>query len=188
MENLPKELEIKCEQNPSEINWNYICLNYNLPESFIEKFQDKISLDYISRYQKLSESFIEKHNLTIPESSWMYNDKEWKRKYIQENTKYEIVNDKVIAYKSCRSNGYSRYNFQYHYSVGNTYESNADYNSNEENSFGLSAWTKEGALEYCKEKLFKVEIDIDDVACVVHNGSKIRATKIRIVKEIEILQ
>ena len=126
-----------------------------------------------------------KYKVTIPESSWMYKDKEWKLKYIQENTKYEVIDDKVIAYKSCRSDGYSAFNFQYYYEVGGEYESHANYNQNEENSFGLSAWTMEQAKEYHKGKLFKVEIDIEDIACIVHSGSKIRASKIKIVEEIK---
>ena len=53
-----------------------------------------------------------------------------------------------------------------------------------DNSFGLSAWTKEEAVEYCEEKLFKVAIKVEDIACIVHNGNKIRARKIRIVEEM----
>ena len=131
---------------------------------FKEKFQKKVNWNYISAYQNLSEEFIEKHKLTIPESSWMYKDKEWKRKYIQENTNYDIIDDKVIAYKSCRSDGYSAFNFQYYYEVGKEYESHADYNSDEENSFGLSAWTKEKAIidDQVKEKEVYEFLEDDD--------------------------
>ena len=207
MESLSKELLEKCETNPNQIDWfnisryqklseefiekfqekvywNCISQYQKLSEKFIDKFQEKVYWYYISEYQKLSEKFIEKHNLSIPESSWMYKDKEWKRKYIQDNTEYEIVGNKVIAYKSCRSSGYSAFNFQYYYEVGNEYESHADYNSNNENSFGLSAWTKEKAIEYHNGKLFKVEIELEDIACIVHGGSKIRASKLRIVEEV----
>jgi hypothetical protein len=49
----------------------------------------------------------------------------------------------------------------------------------------LSAWTKEGALEYHSSgKLFKVEIDLKDIAAIVHDGNKIRASKIKILEEI----
>ena len=64
------------------------------------------------------------------------------------------------------------------------YESHADCNADNENSFGLSAWTKEKAIEYCNEKLFKVAIKVEDIACIVHDGNKIRARKIRIVEEM----
>ena len=141
----------------------------------------------ISQYQRLSEEFIREFKLTIPENSWLYKSDQEKEKYIRSNTDYEIRDGKVIAYKTCRSDGYSKYNFQYLYEVGNEYESHADYNSNNKNSFGLSAWTKEGAIEYCSDgKLFEVEIPLEDLACVVHDGKKIRASKMRIVRELEI--
>ncbi|MFW9875222.1 MAG: hypothetical protein ACFFG0_19115, partial [Candidatus Thorarchaeota archaeon] len=92
-----------------------------------------------------------------------------------------IKDGKVIAYKSCRSDGYSCFNFQYKYEEGKEYESHADYNEENSNSFGLSAWTREKALEYYKKgKLFKVLIDTDDIACIVQNGNKIRCTKLKI--------
>ena len=172
------------EKFQEKVNWDYISSSQKISEEFIEKFQEKVNWICISKYQKLSEEFINKHKLTIPESSWMYKDKEWKRKYIQENTKYEIINDKVIAYKSCRSDGYSAFNFQYYYEVGNEYESHADYNSDNENSFGLSAWTKEKAIEYYKGKLFRVEIGLEDIACIVHDGNKIRASRLRVVNNV----
>jgi hypothetical protein len=105
-------------------------------------------------------------------------------KYIKENTKYKIVNGEVIAYKSCRSDGYSTFNFQYKYEVGKEYESHADCNIDYENSFGLSAWTKEKAIEHCNEKLFKVGIKLEDIAAIVQDNNKIRARKIRIIEEI----
>jgi hypothetical protein len=139
---------------------------------------------YIRSYQKLSEEFIKRRNLTISEDSWLYKDYDFKLDYIKENTDYEIDGDYVIAYKSCKSDGYSKFNFQYHYSVGNTYESHADFNPDNDSSFGLSAWTKEGAIEYSKEKLFKVKIHINDIACLVHDNNKIRCTKLTIINEI----
>jgi len=184
MENLSKELLEQCETSPEKVNWPNISRYQKLSEEFIEKFQEKVYWEYISEYQKLSEDFIDKHKLSISEKSWMYKDKEWKRKYIEENTKYEIICDKVIAYKSCRSDGYSAFNFQYYYEVGKEYESHADYNSDEENSFGLSAWSKEKAIGYHKGKLFRVEIEIDDIACIVHGGDKIRARKLKIIEDI----
>jgi len=79
----------------------------------------------------------------------------------------------------------SVYNWQYHYEVGNEYESTADVNEDDNNSFGLSAWTKDGALKYYSAgKLFKVGIKLEDLACIVHDGNKIRARKIRILEEL----
>jgi hypothetical protein len=157
-----------------------------LSESFIDKHVDKVDWTYISVYQKLSESFIDKYagKVNIPKDSWLYKDYEFKRKYIEANTDYEIEGDYVIAFKSCRSDGYSKFNFQYHYEVGGSYESHADFNPSNENSFGLSAWTREGALGYCNEKLFKVKIHINDIACLVHNNHKIRCKKLTVIEEM----
>jgi hypothetical protein len=168
-----------------KVNWGYISVFQKLSEEFIKEFQDKVDWKSISIYQKLSKEFMKEFNIEEPKDSFMYKDKEWKRDYILKNTNYEIIDDKVIAYKSCRSNGYSKFNFQYHYEVGKEYEAHADFNCNNKDSFGLSAWTKEKALEYCSEKLFKVSIDLEDLACIVYEGKKIRATKIKILEEIK---
>ena len=170
-----------------KVNWEYILRYQKLSEEFIKENSDKLTWKSIAKYQKLSQEFIQEYNLTIPETCWLYKDKEFKRQYIKENTEYEIIGDKVIAYKSCRKDGSSVYNFQYYYEIGGEYESNADYNIDERDSFGLSAWTKEKALEYySKGKLFKVEIDLEDIAAIVLEENKIRASKIKILEEIYI--
>ena len=184
---------ISCYQKLSEdfirkfkdrVNWHCVSIYQKLSENFIREFQNNVSWYNISKYQKLSEDFIREFNLTIPDTCWRYKSAAEKEQYIREHTNYEIINGEIIAYKSCRSNGYSKYNFQYKYEVGKEYESHADYNIDNENSFGLSAWTKEKALKYCKEKLFKVAIKPEDIACVVQDGNKIRASKLRIIEEI----
>ena len=168
-----------------KVFWEYISEYQKLSEEFIRENYDKIYWKLVSRYQKLSPEFIKEYNLEIPETCWLYKDKEFKREYIKKNTEYEIIGNKVIAYKSCRADGYSCYNFQYLYEVGKEYKCHADYNIDEDNGFGLSAWTKEGALEYYSTgKLFKVEIDLEDIAAVVHEGNKIRASKIKILEEV----
>jgi hypothetical protein len=169
----------------NNIYWIYISKYQKLSEDFIKEFQDKVDWDYISRYQKLSEEFIKEFNLKIPKTCWLYKSSKEIEEYIKEYTKYEIVNGEVIAYKSCRSGGYSTFNFQYKYEVGKEYESHADCNINNESSFGLSAWTKENAIEHCNEKLFKVAIKLEDIAAIVQDNNKIRARKIRIIKEIK---
>ena len=103
--------------------------------------------------------------------------------YIKSNTNYEVIDDKyIIAYKSCRSDGYSQFNFQYLYEVGKSYESHCDCNVNNEDSFGLSAWTKEKAIEYCNEMLLKVKINISDIGAIVHDGGKIRSKKLTVIE------
>ena len=171
----------------NKVYWWNIVKYQKLSEEFIKENFDKVKLDCISKYQKLSNKFIKEYNLIIPKTCWLYKDKEYKRNFIKHNTDYDIIGDKVIAYKTCRSDGYSLYNFQYHYEVGKEYEAHADYNIDEENSFGMSAWTKEWALDHHSTgKLFKVEIDLEDIVAVVLFRNKIRASKIKILKEIKV--
>ena len=96
----------------------------------------------ISKYQKLSESFIREFNLEISETNWLYKDSDYKLEKVKDSGLYEIDGDYIIAYKSVKFNGDSVYksNF-YNYQINGIYESNADFNIDEENSFGLSAWT-----------------------------------------------
>ena len=172
-------------EHSDKLYWEFISIYQKLSEKFIRENSNKVNWKHVSKHQKLNEEFIREYNLTIPNYCWLYKDKEFKREYIKNNTSYEIVGDKVIAYKTCRSDGYSVFNFQYHYETGKEYEAHADYNTDEPSSFGLSAWTKEKALEYySKGKLFKVEIDLEDIAAIVHEGKKIRASKIKILEEI----
>ena len=171
----------------NNIDWWNAGIYQKLNQEFIRENCHKLTPVCIARYQKLNPEFIKEYNLTIPETCWLYKDKEFKREHIKKYTKYKIIGDKVIAYKSCRSDGYSLYNFQYYYKVGGEYKVHANYNINEENSFGLSAWTKEQALQHHSTgKLFKVEIDLEDVAAIVCDRNKIRASKIKILEEIKI--
>ena len=117
----------------------------------------------------------------------MYTSKEEKLVYIKENTNYEIVNDEcILAYKSTRQEGWSVFNWQYKYEVGKTYESHCDCNILEENSFGLSAWTREGALKYHNEgELYLVKINIEDIGAIVHDNKKIRCFKLEVLERIQ---
>ena len=176
-----------------KVNWYCISKYQKLSEVFIREFADRVDWYCISRYQKLSKEFIKKFkkfkkfDLTISENNWLYKSKEEKLSYLKENCKdvYEIVDDKyIVAYKSTRVDGSSIYNFQYQYKVNEVYESHCDCNVDNENSFGLSAWTKEKALEhYSKGKLFKAHINIEDVGVIVHDNKKIRCSKLTIVSE-----
>ena len=172
------------ERNSSLVNWRYISEFQKLSEEFIERNTDRVSLPWINYYQKLSEDFRLKHNLKTPENNWFHTDKETKRNAIADCNLYELDGDYVIAYKGIRSDGYSKYNFQYHYELGGIYEAHADQNLGHEGSFGLSAWTEKKAREYCDEKLVKVKIHLDDVAALVHNGGKIRCTRFEVIEEL----
>jgi hypothetical protein len=137
------------------------------------------------KYQKLSSECCKLLGISEYCGSWKDYTNDYKLNYILNFTGYEIIGDKVIAYKSTRRDGHSVYNFQYKYEVGMTYESHANYNAEEENSFGLSAWHTERALGYYgRGKLFRVEIALEDIACITIN-EKIRATKIKILEEVE---
>ena len=184
---------ISCRQKLSEafieryadrVNWDYISASQKLSEEFIERNADRVVWGYIGKYQKLSREFRIKHNLNQPENNWLYVDKETKRKAIENCNLYELDGDYVIAYKGIRSDGYSKYNFQYHYELGGIYEAHADHNLDEDDSFGLSAWTEEQARLYCNEKLIKVKIHLDDVAALVHDYGKIRCTRLEVIEEL----
>lgn len=168
-----------------EVDWDYISKYQQLSEDFIREFKNEVDWYFMSIYQKLSEGFIQEFNLVIPDTCWLYKTTEWKESYIRENTNYSIEDGIIIAYKSTAKGGYSIHNLQYKYEIGKEYTSRADFNSNIPNSFGLSAWTRENALRYYSEgKLFKVGIKPEDLACVTQGGKKLRATKIKILEEI----
>ena len=175
-----------------KVNWGHISNNQKLFEDFIREFKDKVDWGRISNSQKLSEDFIREFNLKIPENNWLYVTTEQKRAYLLENHAnmffegggYELTEDSIIAYKGVRLDGYSTFNFQYHYEVGNEYESHCNCSLEEENSFGLSAWTLEKARNHCSEKIFKVEIKLQDLGAIVHGGGKLRAFKLKILEEI----
>ena len=156
-------------------------------QQIILEFKNKVDWYLISANQKLSENFIREFNLKIPKNNMHYFSRDQKLEILNngEGNPYEMDEDYILAYKSTRLDGYSRYNFQYQYKVGQVYESHADGNLNNENSFGLSVWTKEGALGYKSNgELYLVKIHIDDVVAIVHEKKKLRCTKIEIIKKI----
>lgn len=157
-------------------------INWTKPhtEAFIEKHIAEVDWSCISAYQKLSEEFRKKHKLKTPPDNWLYKPTSFKKKAVRDTGLYECHEDYFIAYKGIRSDRYSVRNFQYKYEKGGVYESTADFTA-EENSFGLSAWTEDKARSYCNELVVRAKIYYKDVARVVHNGGKIRATKIEIL-------
>ena len=172
------------EKHSDKVDWYSISKYQKLGESFIEKYVDRVDWVNISKYQKLSEKLIEKHSLTIDNDNWLFWSTKEKENYIKKNTEYEIKDNKILAHKSIRLDNYSIYNFQYKYEVGKTYESHCDFRSNE-NSFGLSAWDKEGAINYYSEgKLILVEIETKDIGRIVHDNNKIRTKKFKVIEEI----
>ena len=170
-----------------QVDWFRISIYQKLSENLIREFQDKVYWWRISQCQKLSEEFRKEFNLEISKNNMHYFSRDQKLEILNngEGNPYEMDEDYILAYKSTRLDGYSRYNFQYQYKVGQVYESHADGNLNNENSFGLSVWTKEGALGYKSNgELYLVKIHIDDVVAIVHEKKKLRCTKIEIIKKI----
>ncbi len=165
-------------------------LNFDLNLSEIEliqQFKEKADWGCISAKQKLSEEFIRKFRLKISNQNMLYYSRKQKLEILNsgEGNPYEMDGDYILAFKSTRYDGYSAYNFQYKYEVGQTYESHANGDLNEQNSFGLSAWTKEGALDYKSNgELYKVRVHIDDVVAIVYEKKKLRCTKIEIIEKI----
>ena len=172
------------EKFHDKVYWRTISTYQKLSEAFIEKFQDKVSWYCISNYHKLSKKFIKKHKLNVGDN-WNYVTTDFKKSYIKKNTKYEFFTDKdgdyIIAYKGIRSDRYSKYNFQYQYLKGETYTSHCDC-TNDNNSFGLSAWTYEKASEYCNQLVIKVKVYIKDIGRIVHDNKKIRCFKFKVLE------
>ena len=114
------------------------------------------------------------------EDNWIYKDKEFLKQQVVESSLYECHDDYFIAYKGIRSDRYSKFNFQYQYLTGETYEAWCDCTDNE-NSFGLSVWTEDDAREYCNELVIKVKVNYEDVGRLVHDNGKIRVRKLTVL-------
>ena len=166
------------------VDWKRISIYQHLSENFIREFADKVSWFSISMQQYLSEEFIEefKDNLYMDliADSWLYKSTEEKKRAVMDTGLYECHEDYFIAYKGIRADRYSVYNLQYQYLKGETYETWCDC-SDEEDSFGFSAWTEKGARDYCDELVVRVKVRYEDVGRVVHNGGKIRCFKLEIL-------
>ena len=189
------------------VNWTYISSYQHLSEDFIREFKENVKWGWISRYQHLSEDFIRefknrvwwfwisecqclseefieefKDNLYMDliADSWHHKSTEEKKRAVMNTGLYECHEDYFIAYKGIRADRYSKFNFRYQYLKGHTYKTWCDC-SDEENSYGFSAWTEEEAREYCDELVVRVKVRYEDVGRVVHNGGKIRCFKMEIL-------
>jgi len=73
-----------------------------------------------------------------------------------------------------------------YYYPGSIVSAHCNCNPDEENSFGLSAWTKKGALRYYyKGLLLKVRIPISKLGCLVPDWYKIRCFELEILEVVE---
>ena len=166
------------------IDWCLILKYQHLSEDFIRKSKGWVHWGLISRYQCLSKEFIEefkdKLDMGFIADSWHYKSVEEKKKAVIDTELYECHEDYFIAYKGIRRDRYSRFNFQYQYLKGHTYETWCDCSDNED-SFGFSAWTEEEARNYCNELVVRVKIRYEDVGRIVYDGGKIRCFKMEIL-------
>jgi len=178
-----------------KIIYQLVILKYQkLDENFIEYLLIQLQSSYlyneflynnVLKYHKVSKKFIDKYKLTIPETCWLYKTPTFIESYIRKNTNYEIHKDTggkfIIAYKGILRDRYSLYTYQYRYFQYHTYTSHCDCNIDNENSFGLSAWTENEARDYCSDLVVRVKIYIKDIGCFVHNNNKIRCRKFTVL-------
>jgi hypothetical protein len=166
------------------VNWSYISKFQKLSDEFWKEFKDQVNWGYISQYQKLSDEFWKEFIEQLGEKSkqnLLYWTNEEKLELLKKYPQYKIEDGYVYAFKGIRSNRYSKFNFQFKYEIGQTYECHADYNLYNENSFGLSCWTYEEAKEYCDELVIEVRFKVEDLAAVVHEGGKLRVSKFEVL-------
>ena len=167
------------EKYIDKVNWGNISMYQKLSEDFIEKHADEINWPYISRYQVITPEFADEHNISINNNS-QRTAIEWK-KMIEKTNLYECHEDYFYAYKSIRGDRYSHFNFQYQYLPGESYNCFSDY-SDDENSFGLSAWTEKKAHDYSdKGMVVKLKVNYADVTAIVYNSNKIRCKRITVL-------
>ena len=167
-----------------KVDWHCISCYQHLSSGFIREFADSVDWYWISKCQHLSKEFIEefkdKLDMDLIADSWHYKSVEEKKKAVMDTGLYECHKDYFIAYKGIRADRRSKFNFQYQYMKGKTYETWCDC-SIEECGFGFSSWTETGARDYCNELVVRVKIRYEDVGRVVHDGGKIRCFKMEIL-------
>ena len=166
------------------VDWYWISRYQHLSEDFIREFTDRVNWYCISMYQHLSDKFIGEFkgmlDMEFIADSWHYKSTEEKKKAVERTGLYECHEDYFVAYKGMRSDRYSKFNFQYQYLKGHTYETWCDC-SMMENGYGFSAWTEEKAKIYCNELVVRVKVRYEDVGRVVHKGGKIRCFKLEVL-------
>ena len=176
------------EKFSKKVNWDCVSEYQKLSEGFIEKFSKKVDWDCVSKYQKLSEGFIKKHKLEMP---WRFDRLPKEERYSlikqycdKQKLEYDESKEVLYAYKSVRDDMYSVLNFSVKYQLGEKVKVDMCDCSNSENSYGLSAWTKEKALEYYNRgKLFKAKINFSEVGYLREDG-KIRCWALTPVEEV----
>ena len=126
----------------NEINLELICKHQKLSYSFIQDILSHVNSITSSNYKRfhvLHNDLIDKLICELKSDirknvyNWNYKLDIYKKQRVENLKLYEIIDDKIIAYKGIRSDNYSNFNFQYKYEVGETYETHCDCNSDESN-------------------------------------------------------
>ena len=183
------------ERHAKRLNWKSISVHQTLSEPFMERHAERLNWKWISRYQRLSDALIEKHADKLPENlrenNWLYADRQEKIRHIRERApEFSIQEDEhgpfILAWKATHSGGRSDFDPSLVYAVGETREARCDCRMDENNSFGLSAWTEEGAKSFIPGgELYRVKIYIDDIGAMVHDGKKIRCRRQTFVERVK---
>lgn len=158
------------------IKWDVILKYQNLSEDFIEKHIDKLDMVLILRYQQYSENFLLKYfhkiNWNIvsyimkiknkqllqyvnKENNWLYLNEDLKLRSIALN--YKIVTIENVKYIECFKAVRHDYSSIYapHLKFDKLdyeYQTNCDYNYNNQNSFGFGCWTFNECKNFAKYK------------------------------------
>ena len=183
------------DRHAERLDWWSISHYQVLSEPFMDRHAERLDWFYISRHHRLSEPFIEKHVERLPENlrenNWLYADREAKIRHIREKApEFSIQEDElgpfILAWKATRSGGRSDFDPSIVYAMGETREARCDCRMDENNSFGLSAWTEEGAKSFIPGgELYRVKIYIDDIGAMVHDGKKIRCRRQTFVERVK---
>ena len=164
------------------VHWYWISQCQTLSEDFIREFKDQVHWGRISRHQTLSEGFIREFNLTIPKSNWIYASDEDKHKAIESSGLYEVKDGYVYGYKTVDKYMRSVFRSTYHYKLGEIHRSRCDFNCDVENSYGLSMWSKEGALGYHGQGIMlRVRAKLSHVGAMVHYKHKLRCVELEVL-------
>ena len=172
------------KEHAEQVHWDWISKYQSLSEAFIREHAEQVHWGCISRYQSLSEEFIKEFDLTAPEHSWRYASDEEKKKAITKSGLYEVKGGWVYGWKSVDSHLRSVFKPAFRYEVGKTYESSCDFNCDEENSFGLSMWSKAGAESFHQGRMLRVRARLSEVGAMVHEKHKLRCVNIEVIEEI----
>jgi hypothetical protein len=180
------------------INWYNVSIYQKLSEEFMIANEKTLNWYNMSAHQKLSREMMSRFAIRIDYELTKYNWRMWKtwemddlkREMISKH--YEIINvegtEYVICYKAVHNDYSSIYNrYMYTYDdISKTYETNCDFHSENENSFGFSCWTYENAVAFAVERRIE-EYRIIKVMCPLEYTCMTRIDKIIRSEQMKII-